>query len=239
MVNEEVIKILVTELTGEDVFPLVKAILSQKDVNEFKLADSLEMNINHARNLLYRLYTHNLVSFTRKKDVKKGWYIYYWTFNERRALELVRILKGKKEKEIEKYMKDKDKANTFVCLDDSTRSSFEDAMNNDFKCPNCGSLMSQEVMKDSVKELEEKINIFKNYIHEEEEKLKLAEAEKEAEAPKIKTVKKVKKKPKKQRKKKITKKKPKKLLKKAIKKHGKKIRKNNRRSVKKKRSKRK
>ena len=30
--------------------------------------------------MLYRLLEYNLVTFMRRKDKRKGWYIYYWTF---------------------------------------------------------------------------------------------------------------------------------------------------------------
>ena len=87
---------VVTELVGEDVLPLVKILKTKKNVSEFKLASSIRKEINLTRNMLYRLYDHNLVSFMRKKDKKKGWYIYYWTFDLKRVKYLVDDLKKKR-----------------------------------------------------------------------------------------------------------------------------------------------
>lgn len=73
----KLIESVVGEVAGPDVIPLVKALKNKKNVSEFVIADEIDIEINATRNMLYRLYNANLVSFTRKKDKKKGWYIYY------------------------------------------------------------------------------------------------------------------------------------------------------------------
>ena len=78
VLSEEIMKIpdpsiqeAVSELAGNDVIPLVKALKNKKNVSEFKLADDINEEINKTRNMLYRLYNANLVSFIRKKDKEK------------------------------------------------------------------------------------------------------------------------------------------------------------------------
>ena len=78
--SNKLVEQVVTDVAGEDVIPLIKQLKNKKNVSEFKLAEALELEVNLVRNMLYRLYHANLVSFTRRKDKKKGWYIYYWTF---------------------------------------------------------------------------------------------------------------------------------------------------------------
>src|SRR3989338_9410775 len=92
---EEVVK----SVAGNDVIPLVDLIKNKKNVSEFKIAETLGVTVNVVRNMLYRLYHKNLVSFVRKKDKKKGWYIYYWTFNAKRVKFLA---DGLKKERIEK-----------------------------------------------------------------------------------------------------------------------------------------
>ena len=77
---------LVIEIAGPEVVALVELLYGKENVSEFKLADKLELTVNQARNMLYKLHSHNLVSFIRKKDKRKGWYIYYWTLDLRRML---------------------------------------------------------------------------------------------------------------------------------------------------------
>ena len=74
--SNKLIDNVVENVAGKDVLPLVKTLKNKKNVSEFKLADDIKEEINTTRNMLYRLLDNNLVSFVRKKDKKKGWYIY-------------------------------------------------------------------------------------------------------------------------------------------------------------------
>ncbi|MBW2978857.1 hypothetical protein KY304_01975, partial [Candidatus Woesearchaeota archaeon] len=56
---------IICQVAGEDVLPLVKVLKNKKNVSEFKIAESIKKEINLTRNMLYRLYDHNLVSFIR------------------------------------------------------------------------------------------------------------------------------------------------------------------------------
>jgi transcription initiation factor TFIIE subunit alpha len=69
--SDKLLADVIVEVAGKDVLPLVKALKNKKNVSEFKLADAIKQEINLTRNMLYRLYDHNLVSFIRKKDKKK------------------------------------------------------------------------------------------------------------------------------------------------------------------------
>ena len=80
---------LISELVGDDVLDVVKKIKNKENVSEVEIVNALGKDINQTRNALYKLYENNLVSFTRKKDKIKGWYIYYWTFNEEKIPNLV------------------------------------------------------------------------------------------------------------------------------------------------------
>ncbi|MBW2995229.1 hypothetical protein KY312_02665, partial [Candidatus Woesearchaeota archaeon] len=79
MTNKLVEKV-VMDTAGEDTLPLVIELKNKKNYSEFKLAENLKVEVNQVRNMLYRLLKYNLVTFIRRKDKRKGWYIYYWTF---------------------------------------------------------------------------------------------------------------------------------------------------------------
>src|SRR3989338_1981141 len=90
----------VKEVIGEDSLKIIEYLKDKKNISDFKIAEKVDRDIHEVRNILYRLYNYNLVSYYRKKDRQKGWYISYWTFNKKRVKELLE--KTNKEK-LSKY----------------------------------------------------------------------------------------------------------------------------------------
>ncbi len=155
--SNKIVEDVVSEVAGEDVIPLVKALKNKKNVSEFKLADSLKQEVNKTRNMLYRLYDSNLVSFVRKKDKKKGWYIYYWTFDLKRIKYLVFNLKKKRFAKLNERL-EREKGNQFYsCSSKCIRLDFDQAMNFEFKCPECGELIEQEDNSEEIKKIEKEL----------------------------------------------------------------------------------
>jgi transcription initiation factor TFIIE subunit alpha len=156
---------LVKLVVGEDVVPLVVYLQDRKNISEFKIAETINMEVNATRNMLYRLHNLNLVTYTRKKDRVKGWYISYWTFNKRRVKDL---MKDTKKEEISKLKERLEKEETnmnsyFMCPNLCTRLDFEQATDFEYKCPECGQLLKQQDntktiahIKDKIKQLEKR-----------------------------------------------------------------------------------
>src|SRR3989339_280997 len=78
LTTKKVEEILVN-LLSEEGLPLIRELAGKFNISEFDFASKLKKDIKVIRKMLYLLYNHNLVGFTRKKDKEKGWYIYYWT----------------------------------------------------------------------------------------------------------------------------------------------------------------
>ncbi len=135
---------LVREVVGDDAVKLIDLLKNKTNVSEFKLAEKLKLTVNHVRNILYRLQEHNLVTSTRRKDKKKGWYIYYWTFNTAQARITLASLKKKKLDDLKGRLSTESLDSFFLCPKDCTRLKITYAMEHDFKCPECGTLLKQE-----------------------------------------------------------------------------------------------
>ncbi len=156
-VTSKVVEEIVSEVAGEDVLPLVKALRNKSNVSEFKLADQIKREINLTRNMLYRLYDNNLVSFIRKKDKKKGWYIYYWTFNQKRIKDLVSDIKKKRLERLMERLQREKTTQFYVCANKDVRLDFEQSHDFGFKCPECGLLLDMEDNSKKIKELENEL----------------------------------------------------------------------------------
>ncbi len=172
MAPDDVITAVIEDVAGLDVLPLIGVLKGRKNVSEFTIAEELKEEINTIRNKLYRLYDSNLVEFTRKKDKKKGWYIYYWTFVPSRIPFLVKDLKKKKLQKLADRLKTEQGSNFFECPNKDMRLTFEKAVDHDFKCPECGSLMHQEDnekkiqhITDEIQKLEREISSHVDFVY--------------------------------------------------------------------------
>src|SRR3989338_5398664 len=135
--SNKLVEDVVAQVAGQDVLPLVRTLKNKKNISEFKIAEMINQEVNIVRNMLYRLYHANLVSFTRRKDKKKGWYIYYWTFRIKRVAFLgLQIKKEKLEKLLERLHREQ-ASHFFICQNKCVRLDFEQATNFQFKCPEC------------------------------------------------------------------------------------------------------
>ena len=160
MTTDDVIAAVVENVAGHDVVPLIAVLKDKKNVSEFILAEELKEEINTVRNKLYRLYDSSLVEFIRKKDKKKGWYIYYWTFVPSRIPKILENLKKKKLEKLKERLKSEQSADFFECINKCMRLTFEKAIDFEFKCPECGSLMNQEDNSKKIKHMFEEVELL-------------------------------------------------------------------------------
>ena len=162
--SNKLVQDVVSQVAGEDVVSLVRVLKNKKNVSEFKLAESIKQEVNTTRNMLYRLYDSNLVSFVRRKDKKKGWYIYYWTFNLKRVKYLAIELKKKRlEALTERFAREKS-GQFYICGDGCIRLDFEQAMNFEFMCTECGKLIDLEDNTKKIKKIEVEMKKLKTEL---------------------------------------------------------------------------
>ena len=150
---------ILTEAVGEDCIRVIRFLNRKKDVSEFRISEGLKAEIQDVRNVLYRLHSNNLVTYNRKKDNKKGWYISYWTFNKSRVKELIAKLNREKlEKFRERLEVESTNLNSFfMCPKACTRMDFHNSLTVEFRCPECGTLMQQQNNIKTINFLKEKI----------------------------------------------------------------------------------
>src|SRR3990167_4154664 len=202
-ISNEIAEELVKQLVGSKAIPLVRLIKEKDNIGEFKLADKLKLTVNQIRTLLYDLSSHNLVSFTRKKDKKKGWYNYFWSFKNRRAVELLLVIKKEMLEALKKRLNVESTDAFFKCPSGCVRMTLENAMEVRFKCMECGSLLQEQKTYVNIDNTNKEISKIEQELAE-LEKLSAVEEEKVK-----KEVRKIKKKPKKKLKEVQVKKRPK------------------------------
>jgi len=157
MKKKDSIEEVVIETLGEDALPLLHAMKNKVNVSEFKLADKINKEVNSTRNLLYKLHNLNVASFIRRKDKKKGWYIYYWTLNKKGAEHSLKKQKVAKKEILLERLKREKSGNFFICPENCIRLDFDKAFEFEFKCPECGETIHPEDNRNKIKKLEENL----------------------------------------------------------------------------------
>ena len=116
--------------------------------------------------MLYKLSDEGLVSFVRKKDKKKGWYTYFWTFNPDKALELLQKNVIKEIEQVEHQLKSREVKRFYICPSCNIEVSEETALVNNFTCSECGEVYELNDNKKSIGDLNSNINKLKKKLEE-------------------------------------------------------------------------
>ena len=171
--TQKKIEEIMLSILGEEGLSLVKELSGKQHVSEFELADKLKKDIKIVRKMLYLLYNHNLVSFIRKKDKIKGWYIYYWTLQP----ESIKFSYIKRKKELlaklQQRLEEESRELYFTCPNKCVRLNFDQAMDFEFHCPECGELASQDNNAERIETLRKKVSEIEAELEELMEKRKV------------------------------------------------------------------
>lgn len=133
---------VISEIAGEDVLPVVKLLKKKKALSEIEIAEQTGMEINIVRNVLYRLYNHNLVFSERKKDRENGWYFYQWSLSNDGLSYRIKNLYLKRLNTLNQQLNSEMTNHFYSCENRCSRLEFDEAFSLNFKCPECGTILN-------------------------------------------------------------------------------------------------
>lgn len=150
---------VITESIGEEAIPIADYLKGKKNISEFSIAKAIRGEVGYVRKMLYALQNQNLVTYFRKKDREKGWYISYWTFNTAAVSDLALAIKRNKLNTLrERLQKEvKHKGLFYICPGFCSRMEFESATEVEFRCPECGKQMQHQDNEKTIDRLKENI----------------------------------------------------------------------------------
>ena len=155
MQKKKILDEFITEIVGNAGVPVTKILKKRKSVSETEIARSIKKDINETRNLLYHLHHNNIVTFSKKKEGKKGWYNYYWSFNRKQLSPLFVGSRRQQLKVVSRRLEREKTSYFFMCQNGCMRFEFSTAMEMGFKCPECGCLLNQQDNYEDIRRLEE------------------------------------------------------------------------------------
>ncbi len=171
------LKKVVENTAGEQAVKIVDLLHDKKDINEFLIAKKLGLTINQTRNLIYRLSHLGIISSIRKKDKRKGWYIYYWTLNIMKSLEVLQNTLTNEINGLRNQVQKKKTERFYKCKICGREANEETALLANFICPECGEVygladntnMILDIEK-KIEKLQKELNSIEHEIAQEQEK---------------------------------------------------------------------
>lgn len=120
------------EMGGENTIDVIREF--DKDMTDEELAKKISVKASDVRVVLNRLHTYGLFTYTRVKDKDSGWYTYVWRLCEDKLKEfaLPTRSQGEETREFE--------GEVYYCpgCEPKRLVGFEEAVESEFKCKNCG-----------------------------------------------------------------------------------------------------
>src|SRR3989338_700557 len=151
-------------VAGKQMDILVDIMKDNNYINEFLIAKKLGIEINQTRNVLYKLADNGLVSSTRKKDTRKGWYTYFWKIEILKSLEFLKNLLERKTADLRHQIKSRETKLFYICETCNVEYNEENAMLNNFTCSECGNVFSIKDNTKGLKDLKKELDNFENQM---------------------------------------------------------------------------
>ncbi|NHJ85516.1 MAG: hypothetical protein FK734_08645 [Asgard group archaeon] len=149
---------VVREIGGDDAVKVAALLDPTEETTDEAIAAGAEMKLNAVRKVLYRLYDARLAEFRRIRDKSTGWFIYFWRLKPNRVEELVINRKKTVYRKLKARLDYEEKYHFFKCDQDyCPRYTFDEAMENNFRCPECNGELRAFDNKEIIQKLSKKV----------------------------------------------------------------------------------
>ncbi len=147
---------------GDEYLKVARSLLKTQNATDEEIASSTGLRINMVRKVLYDLFGKALITGIRVKDERKGWFVYRW---QTRKDEVENFIQNQKKKIVERLQQRLDyesSSDFYHCGNEDCRKlTFQDALEEFFKCPTCGKVVNikkNEKLKKALQYKVEQIN---------------------------------------------------------------------------------
>ncbi|MBS3815333.1 MAG: transcription factor E [Hadesarchaea archaeon] len=156
-------KKVLSRIAGEHGAEVAEVLASDGEATDEEIANETDIRLNLVRKILYDLYDHRIVSYKRSRDDETGWYVYHWRIEPEQALELLSENERTLLRKLQERLEHEKNTMFFTCSDDDCpRVEFDEAISNDFKCPQCGKKLKSFDNSGIINALERRIDSLKS-----------------------------------------------------------------------------
>ena len=147
---------------GDEYLKVARSLLKSLDATDEEIASSTGLRINMVRKILYDLFGKALITGIRVKDERKGWFVYRWRSRKDEVENFIEKEKKKISDRLQQRLDYENSSQFYHCgNDDCLRVTFEDGLEQFFKCPSCGLVLNLKKNEKAKKSFSKKIDEIK------------------------------------------------------------------------------
>jgi transcription initiation factor TFIIE subunit alpha len=153
-------------LGGPEYVKVARALLNNENATDEEIASATGLKIKNVRRALYDLYGRSLITGIKVRDPKKGWFVYRWKAQRDQTDSFIQAQRKKILGKLKLRLEYEETHEFYHCGTQMCKTrTFEEAMENFFKCPECSNALNRidntelkEALKWKIKQLEEELN---------------------------------------------------------------------------------
>ncbi|MDP8012559.1 MAG: hypothetical protein RAK22_00455 [Nanoarchaeota archaeon] len=155
----------ISDFVGEKGLEIFEYLVKHGATEENKLASKLGFDrTNNIRKFLYLMYSRALVSYVRSKRGRKAWYTYTWHANPDQLIFLLKQMYQNDIDQIKKSIELDKVEDYYICNYCNRLYDVATALQNDFKCVNCGRVLEHVDTKEVLQSRQQRIDELKKRI---------------------------------------------------------------------------
>ncbi|MET1124332.1 MAG: transcription factor E [Archaeoglobaceae archaeon] len=154
---EALIHELVERVAGE-VGAILYSLQIEGEFTDDQLALELQIDVNEIRRALFAMYEIGLAEYRRRRDDETGWMEYYWRINYDKAKDILKKELEKTKKKLQEKLENESSTIYYVCPNFCVKVSYDSAMELNFTCPKCGSMLQYLDCTESIEKTREEIS---------------------------------------------------------------------------------
>ena len=142
VLNQPAMRAYIHRLVGDEGLSLLEKFPKEGEFSDEQLAASTGINLNSVRHTLYTLYEKRLAEYHRIKNNETGWLTYLWQLRIDNIYNAVREDMVLVRDKLERRAQYEEENDFYICKECHVLFTFPQAMDGDFRCPNCDQALS-------------------------------------------------------------------------------------------------
>ena len=158
IIDDDTLTKIADIIGGEDAVKIINVLKNSDEVTDEEIVEKTGVKLNDVRKILYKFYDHSIVSLRRTRDRKTGWFIFHWKLQTNQIEGYIKNLKLRVLEKLETRLQYEKTHDFYHCGNsECERLTFEEAMENFFRCPKCGKPLQHFDNGEFIKKLQAKI----------------------------------------------------------------------------------